>query len=175
MNHYQDYLKINERKGFPRSYWFNQPIRWFTLLFSAMAIVYAGWLIFTKINTDSNTFTKVVPFLILFFALNSLIRNLFTLNRFVFKEDGLELHYLLRKNISILWKEIVSMETGTGRQKLLKITYKRNNENKIQELPLAFPKILEILNAVMELTPDAQLDEFMQSIKIADGENPEGK
>src|SRR6056297_3285695 len=103
MNHFKEYQNINQRKGFPRSYWFSPIIRWFTLLFSVFAIVYALWLIFTQLNADSTTFAKIIPFLVLFFALNSLLRNLFSLNRLRFTEKALEMHFLARKKVVIPW------------------------------------------------------------------------
>lgn len=173
MNHYQEYININQRKGFPRSYWFNQFIRWFTVIFALLAIIYAGWLIFTKINTDSTTFTKVVPFLILFFALNSLLRNLFSLNRIIFKKDKIEFQYILRKSVVIFWQDISSIKLANSRQKILNIKYKKSDtdQNAIQELTLAFPKMLEILNSILEMTPQAELDDFMKSVAIDENEN----
>jgi ABC-type multidrug transport system fused ATPase/permease subunit len=167
-NNYEEYQNINAKKGFPRSYWFSPIIRWFTVFFSVFAIAYALRLIFTKINADSSTFTKLVPFLIIFFALNSLLRNLFTLNRLRFKENCLEFHYLMKKTVIINWTDFISIKLRNARQRILDIKYKDHNGNtKTHELTLAFPKMLEILNAIIEMTPQIALDEFMNSIVIA--------
>ncbi|MCF7911181.1 MAG: hypothetical protein K9M99_01530 [Candidatus Cloacimonetes bacterium] len=171
MNHYEEYLNINERKGFPRSYWFNQLIRWFTIIFSWLAIFYGGWLILNKTNADSSTFTKIVPFLIIFFALNSLLRNLFTINRLIFREDSLEFTYLLKKNVIIMWQDFVSIKLIKARQRILDISYFGDGgEIKVHELTLAFPKMLEILNAIIEMVPQAELDEFVSSVAVGAGE-----
>ncbi len=170
MNNLQEYQNINQRKGFPRSYWFNQFIRWFTIIFSFLAITYAFWIIFTRINTDSSNFIKIVPFLIIFFALNSLLRNLFTLNRLVFRLDCLEFHYLLRKTFYIAWEDFISIKMIRARQRILDITYRKSEGEAVQELTLAFPKMLEILNAIIEMTPQVKLDDFMESIVIGEGD-----
>lgn len=171
MKNYEQYININARKGLPRSYWFNQPIRWFTIAFALFAIVYAGWLIFTKIEADASTFTKVVPFIIIFFAVNSLLRNFLTLNRIYFSKDYLRLEYLLRKKVEIKWESIISIKLLSARQKLLTISYSDDkDEAKTQDLTMAFPKMLEILNAMLELCPQAELDDFMQGVIVADRE-----
>ena len=171
MNNYQQYLNINERKGFPRSYWFNQAIRWFTILFSGLAIIYGGWLIVNKVNVDSSTFTKVVPFLVIFFALNSLLRNLFTINRLIFRAEGIEFTYLLKKNVYIPWQDFVSIKLIKARQRILDISYTGNEgEIKVHELTLAFPRMLEILNAIIEMVPQAELDDFVSSVAVSEGE-----
>jgi len=168
MSHFQEYMNINERKGFPRSYWFNRFIRWFTIIFSILAIAYAGWLIFNKVDADSSSFTKIVPFLIVFFALNSLLRNLFTLNRLVFRQEGLEFCYLLKKNVYIPWQDFVSIKLTKARQKILDLHYNGSDGGlKLQELTLAFPDMLEILNAIIEMVPQAELDDFVGSIAVA--------
>jgi len=168
MSNFQEYLNINERKGFPRSYWFNRFIRWFTIIFSILAIAYAGWLIFNKLDIDSSNFTKLVPFLIIFFALNSLLRNLFTLNRLIFRQEGIEFVYLLKKNVYIPWVDFVSIKLTKARQKILDVHYSGSDgEMKLQELTLAFPNMLEILNAIIEMVPQAELDDFVGSIAVA--------
>lgn len=167
MNHYQEYIDINKRKGLPRSYWFNPVIRWFTLLFSIFAIVYSLFLIFTRLNADSSTLTKAVPFLILFFALNSLLRNIFSLNQLHFTESHLEMKYLALKKVIIPWESFVSLKLGNARQKRLVIKYRKADGSVVsQDLTFAFPKMLEILNSILELTPEIELDEFMQSVMI---------
>jgi ABC-type multidrug transport system fused ATPase/permease subunit len=171
MNNYQEYIDINKRKGFPRSYWFNQVIRWFTIVFSTLAIVYGGWLIVNKINADSSTFTKVVPFLVIFFALNSLLRNLFTINRLIFWSEGIGFTYLLKKNVFIRWHDILSIKLIKARQRILDIRYTaKDGEVKVHELTLAFPKMLEILNAIIEMVPQAELDDFVSSVAVSEGE-----
>jgi len=172
MSNFQEYLNINERKGFPRSYWFNRFIRWFTIIFSFLAIIYAVWLNFNKVHTDSSNFTKLVPFLIIFFALNSLLRNLFTLNRLIFRQGGVEFAYLLKRNVYIPWKDFVSIKLTKARQKILDVHYRGSDgELKLQGLTLAFPNMLEILNGIIEMVPQAVLDDFVGSIAVAKEEN----
>jgi len=169
MKHYEEYLNINNRKGLPRSYWFNQIIRWFTILFALFAIIYAGWLIFNKVDANSDTFTKVVPFVIIFFGVNSLLRNLFSLNKLLFTTKSLKMEYLIRKPVVINWDNIISLKSKIARQKLLQITYTdETGKERVHELNLAFPKILEILNAIIELCPQAKLDDFMDSIAVGE-------
>jgi ABC-type multidrug transport system fused ATPase/permease subunit len=169
MTNLEEYLNINERKKLPRSYWFNPFIRWFTILFSVFAVVYGVWMIFNGVYSDSPTIKKVLPFLIIFFASNSLLRNLFTLNRVLFAQQYLRLDYLLRKSVVIKWQNFRSIRMQTPRHKILRITYTDDEgRERSHEFSLAFPHILEILNAMIELCPQVELDDFMESIVIAD-------
>ena len=159
--------EINLRKKFPRSYRFNAFIRWFTLIFAAAAIVYSVWLIFNKIEADSSKLVKIVPFLIIFFASNSLMRNLFSLNTIVFKENEIVFRFLARKSVRISWKSIRKMELEDARHKMIKISFEADDgKNKIFRFSLSFPKMLEIINGIAEMSPQAEYDQFLQNVIV---------
>lgn len=159
---------INERKGFPRTYRFNQFIRWFTLILGLFACVYSLWLIFFKIESESSTFFKIVPFIIMFFAFNSILKNLFSLNTIIFKENKGIFKFIARKSVTIPWVNITKMNFQESRQRLIKVYYEQDGEKKIFNLTLAFPNMLEILNSIAELNPDIEYDKFMKNIIISE-------
>lgn len=166
MNRLENIIDINKRKGFPRVYRFNQFIRWFTLSFGTLAIVYSFWLIFTKVNADSSKFQQFVPFAIMFLALNSVFRNLFSLNSIRFQKDAIAFRYLLRKSVKIPWVDILKIELNDSKRKMIRLLYTNNGEEKNFEFTINFPDMLEIVNSIAEMNPNIKYDEFIEKVII---------
>ncbi len=163
-------IDINKRKGFPRVYRFNQFLRWFVIIFALAAIVYSVWIIFNMIDADSSKFQKIVPFVIIFLAGNSLMRNLFNVNSILFTEEKVVFRYLARKSVKIYWNSLKKMELNKSKQRAVKLLYQEGEEEKSFIFILSFPNILEILNSIAEMCPQLEFDEFMEKIIISDKE-----
>ena len=175
MNRLENIIDINKRKGFPRVYRFNQFIRWFTLSFGTLAIVYSSWLIFTKVNADSSKFQQFVPFAIMFLALNSVFRNLFSLNSIRFQKDAIAFRYLLRKSVKIPWVDILKIELNDSKRKMIRLLYINNGEEKNFEFTINFPDMLEIVNSIAEMNPNIKYDEFIEKVIITPQEKEQIK
>ncbi|MDP8203460.1 MAG: hypothetical protein P9L95_02875 [Candidatus Tenebribacter mawsonii] len=165
-----EFLDINKTKGLPRIYKFNQFIRWFTLIFAALAIAYSIWLIFNKVDADSSKFAQFVPFAIMFLALNSFLKNLFSLNKIKLTKELISFRYLGKKSVNILWESLVKMELNEGKRKMIRLKYIVDEEEKSLEYTLSFPKPLEIANSIAEMAPKIEFDEFMAAVVITDKE-----
>jgi hypothetical protein len=163
-------VDINKRKGLPRTYRFNQFARWFTLLLGSFALVYSIWFIFNKIEADTRFIQKLIPFLILFFTLNSVMKNLLSINSIRFQEDSIIFRFLARKNVMIPWTSITKISYSSGRLRAIRISYKVNEELKVFLFPISFPNMLEIVNSMAEMLPDIEYDDFMQNVIISDKE-----
>ena len=163
-------IDINKRKGFPRVYRFNQFLRWFVIIFALAAIAYAVLIIFTLLDADSSKFQKIVPFVIIFLAGNSLMRNLFNVNSILFTEEKVVFCYLARKSVKIYWNSLKKMELNKSRTRTVKLSYQKDGEEKSFIFILSFPNILEILNSIAEMCPQLVFDEFMEKIIISDKE-----
>ncbi|MCF7792665.1 MAG: hypothetical protein K9N09_00670 [Candidatus Cloacimonetes bacterium] len=170
MNDVGKLININQSKGLPRKYKFKQFIRWFTLLLGTAAIVYALWVIFAKLNADSPKFFKFAPFAILFLALNSVLKNFFTLNSILFTKDAISFHFLGKKSTKILWKNLKKMEFSDDKRKHIILRYSDGSSEKEFSFSIAFPNMLEIVNSIAEMCPDLEYDEFMQNVIINDKE-----
>lgn len=165
-----NFQDINKQKGLPRTYRFNQIIRWFTLLLGLLAIAYSIWVIFTRLQSDSPGFYKIVPFIIMFLAANSVLKNLFSLNKIIFRSEDITFCFLARRSVRIPWLQIRRLTYGRGRQKFINIFYEVNGEEKRFLMTLAFPRMLEIINGIAELVENVEYDEFLQKIIISDQE-----
>ncbi|MFA5498169.1 MAG: hypothetical protein WC327_01300 [Candidatus Cloacimonadia bacterium] len=160
-------IDINKRKGFPRTYRFNPFIRWFVILLSMFAITYAVSYIFNYIDSATKTFQKIVPFVIIFFALNSLTRNFYSLNTVLFRQEGLVFKYLGKKSVPISWDQLRKISLYPGKTKALKIEYEGD---KTLVITLNFPNLLEIVNAIAEMRPDLEYDDFLKNVILSDKE-----
>ncbi len=170
MSEILDLIDINKKKGLPRTYKFNQFIRWFTIILAVFAISYSLTYIFYYINPHTSNVKKAIPFIILFLAINSLLKNLFTLNKIVFTKDDITFKYLAKKPVTIKWHEIKKMSFPESRQKIIKIHYVRNGEEKDFDFNITFPKMLEIINSIAEMNKDIEYDKFLQNIVVTEQE-----
>ena len=166
MSEILDLIDINKKKGFPREYKFNQFIRWFTILLAVFAILYSLYVLFFHITAQSSTFKKAVPFIILFLGINSLLKNLFTLNKIVFTENEVIFKFLAKKSVHIPYNSIKKMASPKTRQSVIRIEYLENGENKIFDFVFTIPNMLEIINSIAEMNEDIEYDQFLQSIII---------
>lgn len=167
MTRAMDLIDINEKKGFPRKYYFNQFIRWFTLLLGIGAILYAFWAIYYRIDADSAKVIKIIPFIIMFFAANSVIKNLISINVITFTKEHICFSYILKKQVIIPWNKIKTMSYGIGRQRVVITEYEKDGNLVKFVMSLAFPRMLEILNGIAEICPDIEYDDFLEKIIIS--------
>lgn len=160
MNPYEDLYELPKRYVFPKF------SRYFALIMSALLIAYGIFVIFTKLDENASTFFKIVPFFIIFLALDSLSRNLFSLNTVCINEEVFQMKYIAKKNITIPWLRMIKIELYKGKAKGFNIYYTENGEEKKQFLTMQFPKMIEILNLIVYLAPHIEYDEFVQSLAI---------
>lgn len=170
-----DLIDINKKKGFPRVYRFNPFVRWFVILLSLFAIAYSVIYIFTAVDADTSTIRKIIPFVIIFFAANSLFRNLFSLNSVLFKEDGISFRYLASKNVYIPWENLLKLSLYPGKARAIKIHYLADEREKDLVITMNFPNMLEIINSISEKCPHLEYDEFMKNITLTDKEREEAR
>lgn len=159
-------ININQKKGLPRKYKFNVFIRWTTLILATAAILYAFWVIFYKLNEDSPQFFKFVPFIIIFLAANSLMRNLFSLNVVIFNYEDIRFKFLARKTVVIPWKSIFKITMGQRKQRVINIFYREAESEKKFLMQLSFPNMLEIINSIAEMCQNVEYDEFLESVLV---------
>ena len=90
--------QFDELYQLPKSVSFPKLSRYFALIMGILLIIYSIFVIFTKLNENTSTFMKIVPFFIAFLALDSITRNLFSLNKITINEQELKLTFLAKKS-----------------------------------------------------------------------------
>jgi hypothetical protein len=163
-------ININERKGLPRTYRFRQFLRWFTLFWGVAAIVYAVYLVINRIDADTSKYYKIIPFIILFLAATSIMRNIFSLNTVVFTIEGVKFKFLAKKSTFIPAGNLKKMELDDGKHKQIKLKYISAKKEETFMMPISFPGMLEIVNSIAELNPTVELDEFMTNVIVSEKE-----
>jgi hypothetical protein len=170
LSNIENLIDINKRKGLPRTYRFSPFARWFTLILGSFALLYSIWFIFFGVEGDTSTLKKVIPFLILFFTLNSVLKNLFSINCIRFDQEKIEFRFLARKRVTISWNSIQKLSYSGARPRAIKIAYQAEEAQKTFLFPISFPNMLEIVNSMAELLPDVEFDDFMRNVIISDKE-----
>ena len=170
MSNTENLIDINKTKGLPRSYKFNQFIRWFTIILALLIIAYSLWIIFTQVYSDSSKFQKYLPFALMFLGLNSLLKNIFSLNKIIFRQQGISFHYISRKAVKVAWDNMKKMELNDSKRKMIRIKYMEDKVEKTFEFMMNFPGMLEIINSIAELCPQLVYDEFLDRVIISKDE-----
>ncbi|HPR17766.1 MAG TPA: hypothetical protein PLD62_05935 [Candidatus Cloacimonadota bacterium] len=160
-------IDINATKGLPRKYRFHPFTRWFTLILGSLISLYSLWLIFAKITADSTGFYKFLPFAILFLSLNSVLKNLFTLNVILFQTDSITFRYLGKKSFKLHWQDIKKMEFSNDKFKQIILKYAVGSEEKSFAFAISFPNMLEIVNSIAEMCPEMECDDFMKNVIVS--------
>ncbi|MCB5251229.1 MAG: hypothetical protein RBS16_04155 [Candidatus Cloacimonadales bacterium] len=158
--------QFDELYQLPKSVSFPKLSRYFALIMGILLIIYSIFVIFTKLNENTSTFMKIVPFFIAFLALDSITRNLFSLNKITINEQELKLTFLAKKSVTIPWLRMTKMEIYKGKAKGFNIFYIENGQEKKYFLTMQFPKMIEIINLIVFLAPHVEYDEFVKSLAI---------
>ncbi len=168
----KDLIDINKKKGFPRTYSFNQFVRWFVMLLSIAAIVYGMYIIMYMIGPDASKFSRFAPFFIIFFALNSLLKNMYSLNNIRFESDKLIFCYIAKSNVAINYKDIIKLKFGKGKSRSITINYKTDSGEKSLTFTASFPNMLEILNSIAETNLNIEFGEILKNIIVVNKIQP---
>lgn len=137
------------------------------MLLATFAIIYALWVIFYKIDGDSHRFVKFSPIVILLLSINSLVRNLFTLNSMKLTKDKISFRYIGKRAVNVDWTDFTKMILANGKRKAVCLIYMDKGEEKDFRFFLSFPHILEVINSIAECSPHIELDEFMGTIVVS--------
>jgi hypothetical protein len=140
--------------------------RYFTLIMGIAIICFFIFFIFTKIDSNTSTFKKIVPFIIIFLAFDSVSRNVLSLNKVKIYDKHISFTFLLKKNVNINWEDIKKIESVTNKLRYFIINYEIDNTAKKFIYPMSFPNTIEILNLIKEFAPAAEFDDFAGSLII---------
>ena len=160
----KDFLELD---NLPIFFTFPRFMRYVTLVIGFMLLVFSFYVVFTQINGDSSTFKKILPFIIMFLAADSLFRNLFSLNKVSIYKDKVVFSYIAKKKLIVNWRKINKLETYQGKGKFFVLYYYDNvNSKEIKKyyIPMAYNNILEIVNYIVYLSNDIQTDDFVKSL-----------
>ena len=156
-------IKIKSIKHrLPVRYRFSPVVRIFMLSLSTLICAYSLYFLIRFVKADTPTFFKMLPLVIMFVALDSIFRQTTSLNSVLFLSDRIKLSYLLKPSIEIPYSEIVSMKLERRITFYFLLAYNDSKGIKKQfKTAASFPKMLEIILNIADLSPQVQLNEFM--------------
>lgn len=143
---------------------FPQFIRFATIIFAFLALIWAIHFIIFEFGQAERWFQKATPFVILLLVGNVLRRNLLTPNSIHFYDDYLEFKFLLKRAVKIDWNDLRKLEFGGRRPKMIALTYNENGIEKSVFIPRGIREIISALNLIAKHSPNLQLDDFMKSV-----------
>ncbi|MDD4309782.1 MAG: hypothetical protein PHO32_05335 [Candidatus Cloacimonetes bacterium] len=146
----------------PVRYRYSPLVRAFMLSLSAVIFAYSIFFLVRFVNADTPKFFKILPLMITFVALDSILRQTTSLNCVYFYKDRIQFSYLLKRKLEIPYNSILTMQLDRKITYSLKIGYTNSAGVKQQfKTPASFPKILEIILNIADLSPNVELNDFM--------------
>lgn len=169
-------IDINKKKGLPRTYKFNILTRLVILLFALFVCFYAVYYLLFKVSqaADATMIAKMIPIIIFFAGLNTVMQNLFNIHFLTLTKDHLIAKSIIGIKRVIPFASINKISMSKSKKRYVIIDYIDSNNKKRQyNLMLVFKSMIEILNSIGELAINTKYDDFMASIIVS--ANPEQK
>jgi hypothetical protein len=161
-------MRSSNSKENKKVFVFNQFTRWFVLVLSFLVVLYAVWVILYKLDSNSPKFFKIVPFIMIFLAANTILRNIFSLNKIVLRNKDVEFKYIGRKSQAVNYQEVMRISLAKAKLRAISIEFESNSDRNQIMILLSFPNILEIINNLALSCPNAEYDDFVQSTLYLD-------
>jgi len=158
--------KINLiRDKIPVLYRYNPFARWLTILLAFLIVIYCINFMLRFVNSETQTFFKLLPLFICFIALQSILRKVTSLNSVLFEKDHLRLGFIARKSIVIPYDNIRSLDLKRKITYYLVISYEDAKGKPAQyTTPASFPNILEVIVNIADLAYSAVIPETMKNL-----------
>ncbi len=159
-------LNIRSVRGrMPVRYRVNPITRGFGIIANILISGWCLYVLFTYVKADSAWWIKILPLVVLFFSLDTLLRHLTSLNSVVFTPECLWLRYILKPSVAIEYDRITSMELRKA------ITYHvflgftdRKGNKRIIKTQASFPRMIEIMYNIADLAPQIVMNEDLNKM-----------
>lgn len=153
------------RGRLPVRYRFNPFVRMFMIAITLGIGIYSIYFLAIYVNQDTPLIAKLIPIMILFVSLNSFIRHTTSLNSVIFTPECLWLRFILKPSIPIEYDKIESLTLQRNLAYYLYIGYwDAKDRKRIYKTSAAFPKMLEIMYNIVEMSPQIVLDEHLGKV-----------
>ncbi len=146
-------------------YRYHQGVKWFMLLISFLMMVYSIYFMLNFVQAETPLFFKIVPLVIGFVGLDSILRKTTSLNSITFMPDHLRLGYIAKRKIIIPYDNIRSIDLVKKITIYIALSY-QDEKGAVRQLrtPASFPHTLEIIFNLAEMATQAVIPEKMQGV-----------
>ncbi len=152
------------RNELPATYRYSPWMRLIMLIVALAISLYALFFFVNFVSNETPIFFKVLPLIILFVALDSVFKQLTSLNRVTFYEDRICFGFLGKPKVIIPYENITSIDLTKQISFSIILKYRDGNKEKIFKTSASFPKILEILLNLADFAPNAQLNKLLGNV-----------
>ncbi|PKN78236.1 MAG: hypothetical protein CVU48_08865 [Candidatus Cloacimonetes bacterium HGW-Cloacimonetes-1] len=151
------------RDRLPVKYRFNPAFRIFMLIVSSVTAFYSLYFLIAIVDATAPTVFKILPVVILFVAVDALLKHTTSLNQLVFDHNAMLLKFILRPTIRIPYPEITELSFRKPFSVNLYITYNdAKGQKRVFRTNGSFPKLPEIMLNIFELAPNVTIDETLK-------------
>ncbi len=151
------------RDRLPVKYRFNPAFRMFMLIVSSITALYSLYFLIAIVDATAPTLFKILPVVILFVAIDALLKHTTSLNQLVFDHNAMLLKFVLRRTITIPYQDITELSFKKPFSVNLYITYTdAKGQKRVFRTNGSFPKLPEIMLNVFELAPNVTIDESLK-------------
>jgi len=127
--------------------------------FAALVLVYTLFFLVKVVNGNMPLFFKILPLIILFVSLDSILRQTTSLNCVLFGPDYIRFSYLVKRKLEIPYTSIIQLDLEKRLTYYLQLRYHdANGVEQTFKTPASFPKILEIILNLADLSPQVKLN-----------------
>lgn len=128
-------------------------------------VVYSLYFLFNFVQYETPLFFKILPLIICFVGLDSILRKVTSLNSVTFTQDHLRLGYIAKRTKLIPYSKIQSIDLQKKITYYMQVSYTDEyGKAKLLITPASFPHILEIILNLADLAEEAEIPEKMQGV-----------
>ncbi len=147
------------RNQLPVRYGYNPWVRGLMLFFAVTVLIYTLFFLVKVVNGNMPLFFKILPLIILFVSLDSILRQATSLNCVLFGADYIRFSYLAKRKLEIPYADIIQLDLEKRLTYYLHLRYQdANGAEQTFKTPASFPKILEIILNLADLSPQVKLN-----------------
>jgi hypothetical protein len=159
-------IKINSSPPeHPIHYRYPPLLRGFMVFSASLVCLYSLYFLIKVVDVKTPLFFKLLPLVIMFVAFDSVLRHLTSLNCVTFFEDRIRFSYIIKPNVQIKYTDILFMELKKHITYTVQIRYRDDaGVEKLFTTPASFPKTLEIMLIIADLSPNIKLSEKLSNV-----------
>ncbi len=156
--------KFDIKDLIPISYRYNQWIRVTSLLISTGVMAYTVFFLALQMHQETPLLMKIIPFVILYVAIDSILRHLTSLNSVTFTSESLVLGFLAKHSIRIPYEMINRFEIIRKITMYLVLYYiDANGKERTFQTNLSFPNMIKILMGIEDMATHVSIDEKLSA------------
>jgi hypothetical protein len=135
------------------------------IVISFMMVVYSVFFLLNFVQAETPIFFKLMPIVICFVGLNSVLLKVTSLNSITFQPQHLRLGCIAKRKNLIPYDSIQGLDLNKRITYYMLISY-QDEKGIVRELstPASFPHILEIIFNLAEMAKQAVIPEKMQGV-----------